>query len=50
MFRPNMDEVTRGWEIYHNEALHKLYSLPDIITATTSRKRRLVEHAARIER
>jgi hypothetical protein len=31
IFGPERDEVTRDWRKLHNELLHNLYSLPDII-------------------
>jgi hypothetical protein len=39
IFGPKRDEVTRGWRKLHNETLHKLYSSPDIITMTKSRRK-----------
>jgi hypothetical protein len=30
-FGPKRDEVTGDWRKLHNEELHNLYSLPDII-------------------
>jgi hypothetical protein len=41
---PGKDEVTGGWRKLHNVELHKLYSLPKIITIKTKRmlKSRLV--------
>jgi hypothetical protein len=31
IFRPKKDEVTVDWRKLHNEELHNLYSLPNII-------------------
>jgi hypothetical protein len=31
IFGPERDEVTGGWRKLHNEELHGLYSVPDII-------------------
>jgi hypothetical protein len=31
MFGPKRYEVTGGWRMLHNEELHSLYSLPNII-------------------
>jgi hypothetical protein len=36
------------WRRPHNEELHNLYTSPNIITETKSRRMRLVEHVARV--
>jgi hypothetical protein len=30
-FGPKRDEIREGWRKLHNEELHKLYSLPNIV-------------------
>jgi hypothetical protein len=42
------DEVTGGWTELHNEELHNLYSLPNIIIMIKSRKMRWARHVARM--
>jgi hypothetical protein len=37
IFGPKRDEVTGEWRKLHNEELHNLYSLPDIIRQVKSR-------------
>jgi hypothetical protein len=41
---PKRDEVTGGWRILHNDELHNLYSLPNIIRMIKSRKMRWAGH------
>jgi hypothetical protein len=36
MFGPRREEVTAGWRKLHNEELHNLYSMPNIITMIKS--------------
>jgi hypothetical protein len=48
IFGPERDEVTEGWRKLHNEELHDLYSLPNIIRMIMSRRMRLAGHIARI--
>jgi hypothetical protein len=31
IFGPKRDEITGGWRKLHNEELHDLYSLPNVI-------------------
>jgi hypothetical protein len=31
IFRPKSDEIIGGWRKLHNEELHNLYSLPNLI-------------------
>jgi hypothetical protein len=38
VFGPKRDEVTGDWRKPHNEELHNLYSLPNIIRIMKSRK------------
>jgi hypothetical protein len=38
MFGPERVEVTGGWRKLHNEELHNLYSLTNIIIMVRSRK------------
>jgi hypothetical protein len=40
IFGPKRDEVTGGWRKLHNEELHNLYSSPNIIIMTKSRRMR----------
>jgi hypothetical protein len=41
------DETT-GWRKLHNEELHNLYPLPDMIGMIKEKRMRWVEHVARI--
>jgi hypothetical protein len=50
IFGPKRDEVTGCWRKLHNEALHNLYSSPNIIRMTKSRRMRWVDHTARMGR
>jgi hypothetical protein len=40
IFGPRRDEVTGEWRKLHNEELHNLYSLPNIIRMIKSRRMR----------
>jgi hypothetical protein len=40
--------VTGEWRKFHNEELHNLYSLPDIIRQVKSRRMRWMGHVARM--
>jgi hypothetical protein len=42
IFRPKRDEVTGELRKHHNEELHNLNSLPNIVWVIKSRKMRLV--------
>jgi hypothetical protein len=42
------NEVTPGWWKSHNEELHNLYSSPDILSGTTSRRVKWVGLTVRI--
>jgi hypothetical protein len=44
IFGPKRDEVTGGWRKLHNEELHNLYSLPNIIRMIKSRRMRWARH------
>jgi hypothetical protein len=50
IFGPKRDEVTGGWRKLHNEELHNLYSSPSIIRIIKLRRKRLIEHVARMGR
>jgi hypothetical protein len=49
IFGPKRDEVTREWRKLHNEELHDLYSLPNIIRIMKSRRIRWAGNVTRIE-
>jgi hypothetical protein len=38
IFGPKREEMTGGWRKLHNEELHNLYSLPNIIRMILSRR------------
>jgi hypothetical protein len=44
IFGPRRDEVTGNWRKLHNEELHNLYSLPNIIRMIKSRRTRWAGH------
>jgi hypothetical protein len=46
IFGLKRDEVTLGWRKMHNEELHNLYSLPNIIRMIESRRMRWEGHVA----
>jgi hypothetical protein len=46
IFGPKRDEVTGDWRKLHNEELHNLYSLPDIIRMIKSRRMGWAGHIA----
>jgi hypothetical protein len=46
IFGPKKDEIVEGWRKLHNEELHNLYSLPNIIRVIASRRMRCAGHAA----
>jgi hypothetical protein len=48
IFGPRRDEVTGDWRKLHNEELHTLYSLPNIIRMMKSRRMRWTGHVARM--
>jgi hypothetical protein len=47
-YRPKRDEVTGEWRKLHNEELHYLYSLPNIVRMVKSRRMRWAGHVARM--
>jgi hypothetical protein len=47
-FGPKRDEVTGEWRKLHNEELHDLYSLPNIIRIMKLRRMRWTGHVARM--
>jgi hypothetical protein len=46
MFRPKRVEVVGGWRTLHNEELHSLYALRNIIRVIKSRRMRWAAHVA----
>jgi hypothetical protein len=46
IFGPKRDEVTGEWRRLHNEELNDLYSSPNIIRVTKSRRMRWAGHVA----
>jgi hypothetical protein len=48
IFGPKRDEVTGGWRKLHNEELRGLYSSPNLIRITKSRRMRWVMHVAQM--
>jgi hypothetical protein len=48
IFRPKRDEVTGEWRRLHKEELNVLYSSPNVIRVTKSRRIRWVGHVARM--
>jgi hypothetical protein len=46
IFIPKRDEIIGGWRKLHNDELHNLHSLPDIIIMIKSRRIRCVGHVA----
>jgi hypothetical protein len=50
IFGPKRDEVTGNWRKLHNEELHDLYSLPNIMRVIKSRRMRWAGHVARMGR
>jgi hypothetical protein len=48
IFGPKRDEVRGDGRKLHNEELHNLYSSPNIIRMTKSRRMRLAGHVARM--
>jgi hypothetical protein len=45
IFGPKSDQGTGEWRKLHNEELHVLYSLPNIVWVIKSRRMRWVGHA-----
>jgi hypothetical protein len=50
IFGPKRDEVMGEWRKLQNEELCDLYSSPSIIRIIKSRRMRLADHVARMER
>jgi hypothetical protein len=48
IFGPKRDEVMGGWRKLHNEKLHNLYSLLNIIRMIKPRRMRWAGHVVRI--
>jgi hypothetical protein len=48
IFGPKRDEVTEDWRKLHNEELHNLYSLPNIIRTIKSRRMRWEGHVTQM--
>ena len=48
IFGPRRDEVTGEWRRLHNEELNDLYSSPNIVRMTKSRRMRWAGHVARM--
>jgi hypothetical protein len=48
IFGPKRDEVTGKWRKLHNEELNGLYTLPNIMRVTKSRRVRWAGHVARM--
>jgi hypothetical protein len=47
IFRPNRDEVTRGWRKLHYEELHNSYASPSILRKSKSSRMIWARYAAR---
>jgi len=45
---PRKDEVSGKWRKLHNEELNDLYSSPNVIRVSTSRRMRWAGHVARM--
>jgi hypothetical protein len=45
-FGPKRDETITVWRTLHEEELHNLHFLPNIIRMIKSKKMRLIEHVA----
>jgi hypothetical protein len=48
IFGPKRDEIIGGWRKFHNEKLHNLYYLSDIIRV--NKRMRMAGHIARMRR
>ena len=49
IFGPKRDEATREWSKLHNEEINDLYSSPNIIRVTKSRRMRWARRVTRIK-
>jgi hypothetical protein len=49
LFGPKRKAVAGGWETLHNEELHNLYTLPNIIRVIKSRWMRWAGHGATMD-
>jgi hypothetical protein len=47
-FGPKREEVAGGWRRLHNEELHNLYTSPNIIRVTKSRRMRWARNVSRM--
>jgi hypothetical protein len=50
IFGPQREEVAGGWRRLHNEELHNLYTLPNIIMVVKSRRLKLAVHVERMRK
>ena len=50
LFEPKRDEVTGCWRKLRNEELNDLYSTPNIVRLSKSRRMRWAEHVTRMGR
>jgi hypothetical protein len=48
VFRPRWDEIVCGWREFCNGELHNLYSSPDIIRITKSKRMRWARYIAHV--
>jgi hypothetical protein len=48
IFGPERAEVVGSWRRLHNEELHNLYTLPNIIRVIKSRRMRWADHVAHV--
>jgi hypothetical protein len=49
IFGPKRDEVIEEWKRLHNKELYDLYSSPNVMRVTISRRMRRTGHVARME-
>jgi hypothetical protein len=48
IFGPKREEVAGGWRRLHNEKLHNLYTLPNVIRVIKSKRMRWAGHVVSI--